>query len=265
MSLVPESFPIQPGPGRSPKKGEAPVRAFFFDVYGTVCDFYQPLRRAFDALARDKGVACDAGALAIAWRGAYARSTFLAAGFGLPLRPLVEMHRDNLVALVADAFPAAVTGAELDDLVATWNHLDPWPDSVAGLAALKKIAVVAPVSNGNFDDIVALSRHAGFSWDLVLGSSVARAYKPHPDIYLKSCEALRLEPRECCMVAAHQVDLAYAAGHGMQTAFVIRRDEFGGAIKAKGSADIAAAEVDVEGEWTFVARDFVELAALAAG
>ena len=33
------------------------------------------------------------------------------------------------------------------------------------------------------------------------------------------------------MVAAHQFDLHFAAGHGMQTAFVMRPLEFGGAIR----------------------------------
>jgi len=265
MSLVPDSFPIQPAAGRSPAKGDVPVRAFLFDTYGTVCDFYRPLRAAFERLATEKRVECDAGRLAIEWRGAYARSTFLAAGFGQPFRPLKEIHRDNLVALLADSFPAEVPASEVDALLATWNRLDPWPDTIEGLRALQRLAIIAPLSNGNFDDMVALARHASLPWDIILGSSVARAYKPHPDIYRKSVEALCLAPEECCMVAAHQIDLAYAAGHGMQTAFVIRRDEFGGAVRTKGSDDLAAAEVEVEGEWTFVAEDFLDLAAEARG
>lgn len=261
MSSLLDSFPIKPGPNRSPKKGTRPIRAFFFDTYGTVCDFYVPLKCAFERLALAKGVQCDAGRLAIEWRGAYARSTFLAAGFGREFRPLEELHRENLAALLASSFPAAVSDEELDEMTSVWNRLEPWPDTVPGLHALKKLAIIAPLSNGNFDDMVALARHASLPWDIILGSSIAHAYKPHPDIYLKSAEALRLAPEEVCMVAAHQVDLLYAAGHGMQTAFVIRRDEFGGPVKAKGSEDLAAAEVHAEGEWTYVAEGFVDLAA----
>lgn len=264
-----DSLPIRPGPKRSPKKGEAPIRAFFFDTYGTVCDFYRPLRRVFEELGRSKGVEWDAGELAIEWRNAYARSTFLHALTGAPFRPLVDFHRENLVALLSSRLPAALSGEEISRMTAVWNRLDPWPDTVAGLTALKELAVIAPLSNGNFDDMVALARHARLPWDLVVGSSLARAYKPHPDIYLRSAEALGLEPQEVCMVAAHQVDLAYAAGHGMQTAFVVRADEFGGATKPQhpepGADYLGAAEVFAEGEWTFVAGDFVDLAGQARG
>jgi 2-haloacid dehalogenase len=267
MTFVPEAFPIQPGPNRSPAPGALPIRAFVFDTYGTVCDFYRPLARGFERLARKRGISCDAGRLAVEWRNAYARSTFMAAGFGMEFRPLKEIHRENLIALAANAFSFELDEAEIGELVALWNALDPWPDAVEGLRELKKRGIVAPLSNGNFDDMIALARHAGLPWDAILGSSVARAYKPHPDIYLRSVEALNLRPGNVCMVAAHQVDLAYAAGHGMQTAFVVRADEFGGAIKPKdpepGFDVLSAAEVHAEAEWTFVVESFVELASKA--
>jgi len=261
MPLIPDSFPIRPGTGRSPRRGDVPIRAYLFDTYGTVCDFYRPLRSALERLAAEKRFACDAGALAVEWRNAYARSTFVAAGFGMPFRPLKDIHRENLVALLAGQCPLGFTDHDIDSLVSAWNRLEPWPDTIEGLHRLQRLAIIAPLSNGNFDDMVALARHASLPWDIILGSSVARAYKPHPDIYLKSVEALCLAPAEVCMVAAHQVDLAYAAGHGMQTAFVIRRDEFGGPVKEKGAESMSAAEVEVEGDWTFVAGDFIDLAA----
>lgn len=265
MSFVPEAFPIQPGPNRSPSRGSAPIRAFLFDTYGTVCDFYRPLARGFERLAAARGVACDAGRLAIEWRNAYARSTFMAAGFGMPFRPLTEIHRENLLTVAATAFPSELDENEIGELVSQWNRLEPWPDVLEGLRELKKLAIIAPLSNGNFDDMIALARHARLPWDAIVGSSLSRSYKPHPDIYLKSVEALNLAPENVCMVAAHQVDLAYAAGHGMQTAFVVRRDEFGGAVEPKdpepGFDPLTAAEIYAKADWTFVVESFVELAA----
>jgi 2-haloacid dehalogenase len=259
MASFLDSFPIKPRPKRSPARGDVPIRAFLFDTYGTVCDFYRPLSRAFEQLTAGRHGDLDGGRLAIEWRNAYARSTFLAAGFGMEFRPLKDIHRENLVAVVGEHFEAPLTDAELDAMVAVWNRLDPWPDTLEGLHALKRLAIIAPLSNGNFDDMVALARYAALPWDIILGSSVARAYKPHPDIYLRSVEALCIAPEEACMVAAHQVDLLYAAGHGMQTAFVIRRDEFGGPVKVPGTDDLSAAEVEVEGEWTYVAESFTDL------
>lgn len=262
-----DGFPIAPGPDRSPPRGTR-IRAFLFDTYGTVCDFYQPFKRAFERLGRTTGSAHDAGRLAIEWRNAYARATFVHALSGAPFRPLKDIQRENLVQLLA-ARGSAPSDAEIDALVAVWNQLDPWPDVVAGLTALKSMAVIGPLSNGNFDDMVHLARHAGLPWDIILGSSVGRAYKPHPDIYLRSVEALGMEPGSVCMVAAHQVDLLYAAGHGMQTAFVPRPQEFGGPIKPRdpepGVDYLGAAEVFPEGDWTWIARDFVDLAAQSRG
>ena len=182
----------------------------------------------------------------------------------LEFRPLKSIQRENLAGLIAARFPAPVSDAELDEMTTVWNRLEPWPDTVRGLRELKEMAVIAPLSNGNFDDMVHLARHAALPWDIILGSSIACAYKPHPDIYLKSVAALCMAPGEVCMVAAHQVDLLYAAGHGMQTAFVIRPQEFGGATKPQdpqpGVDYLGAAEVFPEGDWTYVARDFLDLA-----
>jgi 2-haloacid dehalogenase len=54
------------------------------------------------------------------------------------------------------------------------------------------------------------------------------------------------------MVAAHNGDLVHAAGHGMKTAFVGRPYEHG----AKQARDFKA-----EHDFTYVARDFEDLAA----
>ena len=248
----------------SPRQGQHRIRAVVFDTYGTVCDFYGPFKRRFEQLALDKGVACDAGAMAIAWRGAYVVSSFTQAVTRSEFRPLVESQRANLVKVLEEHFPAPVTEQEVDDIVATWDRLDAWPDAVEGLQKLKELAVIAPLSNGNFIDMVNTARYTGLPWDLILGSSVSRCYKPHPDIYLKSIEALNMQPQDVCMVAAHQSDLAYAASFGMQTAFVRRPDEFGGIVKPEnpepGADYINAAEIHVEGDWTYVADNFIDLA-----
>lgn len=66
MTATAAPFPFQPGPNRSPARGTVPIRAFFFDTYGTACDFFEPCRRAITRLAQRHRVDCDAAALAIA-------------------------------------------------------------------------------------------------------------------------------------------------------------------------------------------------------
>ena len=255
---------IEPLPAQSPATGAVRIEAVVFDTFGTVCDFYHPMRDAFAAIAGEKEVLCDPGRMAIDWRTAYVFSTVTQASTESTFRPLREINRENLVKVLADHFPAALSAAEIESLNAIWERLTPWPDALAGLAAIRETAIIAPLSNANFADMVRLSRHAGLPWDIILGSSVSGFYKPHPQTYLRSVAALDLEPAQVCMVAAHQLDLAYAAGHGMQTAFVRRPLEFGGPIKPAdpepGQLYLDAAEVHPEGSWNYVADDFIDLA-----
>ena len=255
---------IKIGDKQSPRKGQYKVRALIFDTYGTVCDFYGPMTRQFERFAREHDVSCDVRAMTIAWRTAYAMTCFKQAATLSEFRPLREIQRENLEVVMKEHFPGSVTGPELDELTTVWDRLDPWPDTVEGLHRLKGQAIIAPVSNGNYIDMVNLARYAGLPWDIILGSSVAQVYKPHPDTYLKSIAALGLQPENVCMVAAHQAELPYAAGHGMQTAFVMRPDEFGGRVKPKepepGVQYLDAAEIYLEGDWTFVTNSFIDLA-----
>ena len=255
---------LQPLPSRSPRTGAVHIEAVLFDTFGTVCDFYHPMKRAFDALATRHGADCDTGAMAIAWRSAYVFSTAAQAMQETPFRPLREINRENLDRVLAEHFPAPVPAAERDALNRVWEQLDPWPDSVPGLQALRRFTIIAPLSNANFGDMVRLARHGGLPWDIVLGSSVSGFYKPHPSTYLESVAALDLKPQQVCMVAAHQADLAFAAGHGMQTAFLRRPLEFGGAVlprdPAPGTDTMAAAEMHPVAEWNYVVDSITELA-----
>jgi 2-haloacid dehalogenase len=100
--------------------------------------------------------------------------------------------------------------------------------------------------------MVNMAKRAGLPWDTILGAEVARAYKPTPEAYLRSAEALGLRPEQCLMVAAHPGDLAAAARCGLRTAYVPRPLEHGPGR----SAD----EPDTAQPFDVVAGDFVELA-----
>ncbi len=47
-----------------------------------------------------------------------------------------------------------------------------------------------------------MAKYAGLPWDVVLGAEIALAYKPSPEVYLRSVAALRVAPDEAMMVAA---------------------------------------------------------------
>ncbi len=122
------------------------------------------------------------------------------------------LHRENLEALLPEfgIDPASVPSSELDALNLAWHRLDPWPDSVPGLTRLKRRFIIAPLSNGNIRLMLDMAKRAGLPWDAILGAELAQAYKPSPEAYLRTAEALMLKPGQVCLVAAHNADLAAA-------------------------------------------------------
>jgi 2-haloacid dehalogenase len=67
-----------------------------------------------------------------------------------------------------------------DTLNAAWERLDPWPDVVPGLRALKAHHIIAPCSNGSIALMTRLAKYGGLPWDCILGAELARDYKPKP-------------------------------------------------------------------------------------
>ena len=159
--------------------------------------------------------------------------------------------RESLDKLLVQFGIKGLSETEIDHFNRAWHRLDPWPDAVPGLTRLKRKFVLATLSNGNVALMVNMAKYGGLPWDTVLGAEVARNYKPQPEAYLTTAAFLGLAPAECMMVAAHNGDLAAAAGCGLRTAFVARPSEHGPGQ----STDLAPEEA-----WDVVARDFVDLA-----
>jgi 2-haloacid dehalogenase len=157
---------------------------------------------------------------------------------------LDDLHRENLLALLAELGIGGLSEAEIDHLNRAWHRLDPWPDTVEGLTRLKRRYILATLSNGNVALMVNMAKRAGLPWDVILGAEVAGAYKPQPEAYLRTAALLDLPPASCMMVAAHNDDLVAAAACGFRTAFVARPTEHGPAqsrdLRAEQAFDVAA-------------------------
>ncbi len=217
-------------------------QALIFDVFGTCVDWRSSVAREVAAVL--PGV--DAIAFATAWRAEYDPAMARIRDGGRGYVALDDLHRENMHR-VAAAF--GVTAP--DDLAHAWERLDPWPDVVAGLTAMKRHHIIAPCSNGSIALMTRLARHAGLPWDCILGAEIARDYKPKPGVYLAACAALRLDPAQVMMVAAHNDDLLAARAAGLQTAFIPRPTEHG-----PGQTTDLAPSAD----WNVIAADFLDLA-----
>jgi 2-haloacid dehalogenase len=221
----------------------ATPKALFFDVFGTCVDWRTTVVRAGAALGLPERFADD-------WRARYQPQMETVRSGARPWTVLDVLHREALDDVLAD-LGSELSAAQRDELNLVWHRLDPWPDTVEGLTLLKQRFTIAPVSNGNIALLVDMAKHAGLPWDAILGAELARAYKPQPEAYLRSAEALGIEPGEAMMVAAHNGDLVAAGGLGMMTAFVPRPTEHGPGQ----TSDLRA-----QARYDVVATDFVDLA-----
>ncbi len=231
--------------------------ALVFDVFGTVVDWYGSIVREVSSLAAAKGLALDADAFVAAWRAGYQPAMQRVRTGALPWLRIDALHRLILDELIEPFGLGTLTEDERVHLNLVWHRLDPWPDSVAGLALLKRRYVVAPLSNGNFSLLTNMAKRAGLPWDCVISAELFRHYKPDPESYLGAADLLGIAPDELMLVACHPSDLQGAARAGLRTAYVARPLENGGRTTP---AAVAPATFDVQ------AFDFLDLAGqLGAG
>jgi len=113
------------------------------------------------------------------------------------------------------------------DLNRAWHRLPAWPDSVEGLARLKRKYIICSLSNGNIGLLTEMAKNAGLPWDCVLSAEVFKAYKPDPRTYLGVAAVFDVSPGQVMLAAAHHDDLAAARTCGLRTGYIERPLEFG--------------------------------------
>ncbi|HVF00437.1 MAG TPA: haloacid dehalogenase type II [Rubrobacteraceae bacterium] len=226
------------------------VKALIFDVFGTVVDWRGSVIREGEELGRKKNLDIDWAAFADEWRGRYAPSMDRVRRGELPWTNLDALHRASLEELLKEFGIEGLTEEEIDHLNKVWHRLDPWPDSVAGLARLKERYVISTFSNGNVALLTDMAKRAELPWDLILSAELVKHYKPDPETYLMAPNLLDLRPDEVMLVAAHPSDLRAAQTHGLRAAYVLRPLEWG----PEGEAEPADPSFDL------VVDDLIELA-----
>jgi 2-haloacid dehalogenase len=231
------------------------VRALAFDVFGTVVDWRGSVAEEVTAVAARNGLPLapeEAAGFADAWRRRYQPSMDRVRRGEIGWTVLDELHRESLDEVVGQFGLDGLGAGEREELNLAWHRLRPWPDSVEGLARMRRSLVLCTLSNGNVALLVDLARYGGLPFDCILSAELCRAYKPDPRTYRLVPALLRVEPAEVMMVAAHASDLRAAAAEGLRTAFVARPLEWG----TGGGGD----EAGPEDGFDVVASDFVDLA-----
>lgn len=204
-----------------------PIKALFFDVFGTLVDWRGGIAREAERVLKPLGHTLDWPAFADAWRAQYQPAMEEVRSGRFPFSRLDVLHRRNLERILPQFGIEALPEPNAAELTLAWHRLDAWADVPPGLARLRRRFLLAPVSNGNISIMVDLARRNVFPWDAILGAEVAGDYKPKPRVYLSACEAFDLAPEACMMVAAHSNDLSSAAACGLRTGHIARPNEKG--------------------------------------
>jgi 2-haloacid dehalogenase len=236
----------------SPSTGRE-IEAVLFDTFGSVVDWRSGIARDVARFAKNHQIDVDAAAFADVWRAKYEPSMEPIRNASREFVPLDQLHLENLHATFEEfgLDPGDFDDRDLGDLNAAWQRLDPWQDSVAGLAELGKYVIVGPLSNANFALLLRMALRANLPWTVIIGSDATRAYKPTQQAYRNMALMLRLDPGEVMLVAAHNRDLTFAQRAGLGTAFIPRPNELGPGQ----TTDLRA-----EGDWDLVCENIVDLA-----
>jgi len=210
-----------------PSAAAAGVKALVYDVFGTCVDWRNGVARDAERILKPLGYKIDWLAFADAWRALYQPSMEEVRSGRQPFVTLDILHRRMLDQIRPKFGLEKLANQVADDLNLAWHRLDTWPDTVPGFVRLKRKFILAPCSNGNIALMVDIARRNSIPWDAILGSEIARDFKPKPAVYLMTAAALNLQPNEVMMVAAHSDDLRQAASNGLRTAHVARPGENG--------------------------------------
>ena len=210
-----------------------------FDIFGTVVDWYGSVRGEIEEL----NLEVDADAFTLAWRDGYAPAMARVMSGELGWTLIDDLHRMILDDILDRFGVSGLSEEQTIHLNKIWHRLNPWPDSVEGLIRLKTQFTICTLSNGNIGLLANMAKRAGLPWDCILSAEVFRAYKPHPDTYLGVAKTFDLAPDQVMLAAAHQSDLDAAAKCGLQTAFILRPDEFG---PIRGNPDVGSQTNDYQ-------------------
>jgi 2-haloacid dehalogenase len=228
------------------------VRALVFDVFGTCVDWRGSVIRELEAVGRARGLTIDASAMADEWRReGYIRGIARIRAGEAEYVSSDVLFRRKLDELLPKYGVGGLSEQETVQLAHAWRRLDPWPDTVPGLARLKSRFVISPLSNGSFATLTMMAKRAGLPWDAIISTELANTFKPERAAYLLAATLLDARPEQVMLVAAHNDDLRGGQAAGLRTALVRRPLEWGPS---------APPPPDPDPSFDVVADSFLELA-----
>lgn len=198
------------------------IKVLAFDQYGTIVDMQKGLTEAVSPFLKDKGWDGEAHRFVTWWRRTHFENSMIDALCDRGHTPYRQIgHR--AVSYVMDRCGISYSQDEVRWLVGEIERLKPFPDVIDALTRLKTKYVLAILSNGDRDMLMAARPHIGFDFDFVISVQEAGAFKPHWKTYAKAEEIIGEDRSSILFVANHAFDCIGAKAYGMRTAFIDRR------------------------------------------
>jgi 2-haloacid dehalogenase len=206
----------------------AGIKAITVDVQGTLVDYAAPFARVSAAIAERKGTKFEWAGFLADWNTRAAMSGLAIVGGNRPWAPVGQLLREALDATVtARGWNAKLDDRDRVELLSTWGQMVAWPDSVEGLAMLRRKSTVAALSNAGMASTIATAKRTGLTFDAVLSGELVHAYKPSPEVYRAASTFLGVPAGAILMVATHKIDLKAAKAAGFKTAYIPWDGELG--------------------------------------
>ncbi|WP_162224597.1 haloacid dehalogenase type II [Halorussus amylolyticus] len=205
-----------------------------FDMYGTLCDTTSVSETLSAELDLPAGFVADVDAL---WRQTqlrYAQQVALMDDY-VTFRTVTE----RALAYALDYYNLDPDRSARERILASYDHLEPYPDAVDALGRLGDDRTLAVLSNGNPEMLETLAENAGLAphLDELVSADEVATFKPDPAVYRNAADRLDRDLGDCVLVSSNAWDVAGAASAGMATAWVNRARE--PAETVGGDADIA--------------------------
>ena len=203
------------------------MKAFFFDIFGTLVDWRSSIILGLKRLENFNKRLSELELFVINWRKEYQPILNKVNDNKNDWKTLDELHEITLETVLNKMNFSNVTNKEKKYLIMLWHKLNPWSDSCEAIKQLNKKYITASLSNGNIILQKKLFKYANLNFDFIFSAEHFKKYKPNEIVYKGAAEMLNLKIDECVLVASHKNDLCAAANFGMKTIYINRPQEYG--------------------------------------
>ena len=192
-----------------------PIKALGFDAYGTLFDV-QSVISALNQKFPGQGTAVSA-----AWRTRQLEYTWLRSLMGR-YEDFWQVTESALVA-TCNALKLPLDAAARAQLMESYLHLDPFPETKQALKALSHLSL-SILSNGNPKMLNAVVENAGLQgiFTHIISVDEVKTYKPAPAVYELVVKKTSVDKGNIGFVSANFWDGAGAKAFGLRTHWINR-------------------------------------------